>query len=153
MIDRDGPVCRRCGVAVRSYPPGHYLPDQIHLDHVHPYVLGGQHTLENLIVCCAQCNLARPRPSRRALSRDRHSPIGPRVIQGRHYWPLGYFPPVTVPFSSDALEVEDAAIKLDTSVAAVIQRAAYGRLVAIHQPLIRIALPKPGPQHVRRLAR
>lgn len=43
---RDGNVCVYCGTEDGPF----------HLDHVTPWVLGGRHSVKNLVVACAQCN-------------------------------------------------------------------------------------------------
>ena len=49
VIERDRKTCYMCGkVCARS---------EIHLDHVIPLSKGGDHTLENIKVSCADCNL------------------------------------------------------------------------------------------------
>lgn len=44
--ERDGAVCRYCGCTDGPF----------HLDHIHPWAMGGEHTPENLTIACAQCN-------------------------------------------------------------------------------------------------
>jgi hypothetical protein len=51
VIERDGHVCQLCGGAVE--------PDDIHLDHIQPYSLGGPTTVENLRVTHSRCNIKR----------------------------------------------------------------------------------------------
>lgn len=46
---RDGERCRYCRTTEGPF----------HLDHVTPWSRGGEHTLENLVVSCASCNLAK----------------------------------------------------------------------------------------------
>jgi 5-methylcytosine-specific restriction endonuclease McrA len=60
VLARDGMVCRRCTVPVVVSVA--HRPDRLHLDHVKPWAEGGEDTTENLVVCCARCNLGRPRP-------------------------------------------------------------------------------------------
>jgi len=55
VIARDGMICQLCGCAV--------VRRTLHLDHVLHWASGGEHTLENLRVTCARCNLTRPGPS------------------------------------------------------------------------------------------
>lgn len=51
IIERDDGRCHICG----EYPD----PDDLHLDHVIPLSLGGDHSRENLRVACARCNLSK----------------------------------------------------------------------------------------------
>jgi len=51
VLMRDGNKCRLCGVTVTG--------DNIHFDHVKPWSKGGETTLENLQVLCAEHNLAK----------------------------------------------------------------------------------------------
>lgn len=55
VIARDGLVCRYCDRAVTDDGGA----DQLHLDHVLPWVQGGGHTVDNLVVSCRGCNLAK----------------------------------------------------------------------------------------------
>lgn len=57
VIARDGSTCRHCGKAVK---PRHRNPRlRLTLDHVIPYSLGGEDTVENLQVACLSCNARR----------------------------------------------------------------------------------------------
>ena len=49
VLDRDGEVCVYCGDTEGPF----------HIDHVHPWSRGGLHTMANLAVACATCNLAK----------------------------------------------------------------------------------------------
>lgn len=51
IIERDASRCHMCRKKCRQ--------DEIHLDHVIPLARGGAHTLENLRVACATCNLSK----------------------------------------------------------------------------------------------
>jgi 5-methylcytosine-specific restriction endonuclease McrA len=53
IIERDRSVCGICGEVV--------APKDIHLDHIVPLFLGGQHTADNLRVTHQLCNLSRKR--------------------------------------------------------------------------------------------
>lgn len=55
VLSRDGKICQLCGKQVGN---------QLHLDHVIPYALGGADSVDNLRVTCAPCNLGRPKPKR-----------------------------------------------------------------------------------------
>lgn len=48
VLARDGRACVLCGST-----------DRLALDHVYPWSLGGQHTVENLRVLCTPCNAAK----------------------------------------------------------------------------------------------
>jgi 5-methylcytosine-specific restriction endonuclease McrA len=66
VIERDGRTCRLCGRPVvlrsarrrRTRVPG----NQLTLDHVVPSSRGGAATVENLRVCCRDCNMRRGAP-------------------------------------------------------------------------------------------
>jgi 5-methylcytosine-specific restriction endonuclease McrA len=47
VLRRDGTVCRYCGIDCRS---------EFDLDHVYPSSLGGETSVENLVVACRPCN-------------------------------------------------------------------------------------------------
>lgn len=49
VIERDGYVCGLCG--------GEVEPDDVHIDHIHPWSLGGSDNLENLQVAHSLCNI------------------------------------------------------------------------------------------------
>lgn len=52
VLERDGARCRQCGAA-----------DELEIDHIKPWVLGGRHTPNNLQVLCGTCNRKKgPRP-------------------------------------------------------------------------------------------
>lgn len=46
VYERDGKVCAYCKDTVGPF----------HLDHVHPWALGGSNDPDNLTVCCSSCN-------------------------------------------------------------------------------------------------
>lgn len=49
VIDRDGYICGLCG--------GDVQPDDIHIDHIKPKIMGGLDRLDNLQVAHSTCNL------------------------------------------------------------------------------------------------
>ncbi len=49
VLARDGGKCRYCGCT----------PKNVHIDHVKPVSRGGRSVLDNLVVACAPCNLAK----------------------------------------------------------------------------------------------
>jgi 5-methylcytosine-specific restriction endonuclease McrA len=49
-------VYRYCKRRVHTRRKG---PGRMHLDHVVPWSQGGTHSVENLVVSCAKCNLAK----------------------------------------------------------------------------------------------
>lgn len=51
VVERDGLVCGICA--------GPVAPDDVHIDHVEPWAMGGETTLNNLRVTHSRCNLAR----------------------------------------------------------------------------------------------
>lgn len=48
VFERDGYACVYCGSGA-----------DLHVDHVHPVILGGGHEMENLVTACAPCNLSK----------------------------------------------------------------------------------------------
>lgn len=63
VIERDGPHCRYCGVTARwgwrRDAKGHLRPwigPPLSLDHVVPVILGGDDSVDNLVVACEPCN-------------------------------------------------------------------------------------------------
>lgn len=90
VIDRDGLACQRCGVSVvRRGSREPYQPNTLHLDHVEPWAAGGSNDADNLIVCCAACNLRRAKP--RAIVRQ--AKVRVEYRSGTYYWPADYSPP------------------------------------------------------------
>lgn len=55
VIARDGMRCRYCTRRVHLRRG----PGRLHIDHVQPYVLVGRHAIDNLVVSCQRCNLAK----------------------------------------------------------------------------------------------
>ncbi len=49
VILRDNSTCRYCGKELKK--------EEIHIDHVIPYSLGGRTEIDNLVVACTKCNL------------------------------------------------------------------------------------------------
>jgi hypothetical protein len=54
VLLRDGNRCPLCGRSPQSEPPA-----EVHIDHIHPWALGGETVLENLRVLCRECNLGK----------------------------------------------------------------------------------------------
>lgn len=60
VIERDGMICQLC--RCRVYVGGRakrWPRRKLNLDHIEPYHLGGDHTVENLRVTCQRCNCSR----------------------------------------------------------------------------------------------
>jgi 5-methylcytosine-specific restriction endonuclease McrA len=57
VLARDGMVCRYCGRGV--YRRRRHGPGRLHFEHVVPWSLGGRHTVDNIVVACARCNMAK----------------------------------------------------------------------------------------------
>lgn len=154
VIARDGMVCQRCGTSVVRATPGAYRPDEMHLDHVVPWAAGGEHTLENLIVCCGDCNLTRPRPRKVTIVRSRRG-LRARVWGGVWFWPVGYEPPVTAPaWHHQFLPVAEAATAWGEPVERLVLLASRGALVCAYQPKIKVArIPAALPHSRQRRAR
>lgn len=51
ILQRDGWVCAYCGTLLND--------EQITVDHVIPTLRGGPDTLENVTICCLQCNVSK----------------------------------------------------------------------------------------------
>lgn len=49
VIERDGYSCGLCG--------GDVEPNDVHIDHIHPWSLGGKHEFDNLQVAHSTCNI------------------------------------------------------------------------------------------------
>jgi 5-methylcytosine-specific restriction endonuclease McrA len=56
VLARDGMACRYCGRKVHQRKTG---PGRLHFDHVIPHSRGGLPTIENIVVSCRGCNLAK----------------------------------------------------------------------------------------------
>jgi hypothetical protein len=54
VIERDGMVCRVCGVLLCCWERS--CPGRAQIDHVIPVALGGQHDVGDLRVICSPCN-------------------------------------------------------------------------------------------------
>jgi len=118
--------CRRCSrVVVRVRRGEPYRPDGLHLDHVAQWAEGGEHTVENLIVCCAECNLSRPRPKRVV----RSVRVKAQYINGTYYWQESYAPPRLLD-GEPSWSAMNAAAELGLTVVQVLQLAASGALAA-----------------------
>jgi hypothetical protein len=54
---RDGWCCAYCGTSVRQYEANGYLAgDEATLDHVKPLSIGGEHSYDNIVTACWNCN-------------------------------------------------------------------------------------------------
>jgi 5-methylcytosine-specific restriction endonuclease McrA len=62
VVQRDGFICRWCGIKTRQVPSGcsKLDPDHATLDHLIPRSRGGTNDLDNLLMACCQCNSRRP---------------------------------------------------------------------------------------------
>ena len=59
---RDGNYCHYCGVALNFTPQtrgNRGDPTRVHIDHTVPISLGGNNTVDNVTLCCANCNLSK----------------------------------------------------------------------------------------------
>lgn len=57
LIARDGFVCHYCGVGLVTTQFNEFNRHGASLDHINPQSKGGKHTLDNLVLCCRQCNI------------------------------------------------------------------------------------------------
>ncbi|MFN0030289.1 MAG: HNH endonuclease [Acidimicrobiales bacterium] len=60
MIERDGPTCQTCGVAVHPKCNPRFCAECLHVGHIIALADGGPDTLGNLHVQCAGCNTRGP---------------------------------------------------------------------------------------------
>lgn len=139
VIERDGLHCRRCARrVVRRGARAPYEPDTLHLDHVKPWSEGGEHAVDNLIVCCADCNLRRPRP----VAVVRQGSIRVEERDGGYFWPQGYSPPSITTECDDRMQtIPWMAEALDVSPAEVLRLVATGSLSASATGAIHIEVP------------
>jgi hypothetical protein len=126
VITRDGLTCRRCERPVTTERGGDYRPDRLHLDHVTPWAAGGEHSADNLIVSCADCNLRRPKPQ----TVVRAARIRYRYQSGTYWWEEGYDPPVLLAGRCRTYSVRGLSQYLSLSVVNVLRMAAAGQLAA-----------------------
>ena len=56
VFDRDGWLCRLCGVATPRGKRGTCHPDAPELDHIVPLAKGGDHSYRNVQCACRRCN-------------------------------------------------------------------------------------------------
>lgn len=125
VIQRDGMVCRRCGQIVRRQVGRRVEPDTMHLDHVNPWAAGGESTVENLIVCCAACNLSREKPRHTV----RSAKVRVEWFSGRPWWRDPDFVPPSVPSGDRRLySVRFAAEQLSCSPLEILQMVVNGHL-------------------------
>lgn len=144
VIERDGMTCRYCGCAVvhREARAAH-RPDHLHLDHVIPWALGGSDEVDNLVVSCATCNLARERPAHGSAAVNR---LLWEREDDEYYWrDPGYRPPLRMnrALTRYLFTLEEAAELLERRVEAVIVMVAHGSLYSttgVSTP-IRVAFP------------
>lgn len=142
VIARDGYVCRHCGRAVvsRSTRDGYY-PDALHLDHLLHWAAGGEHTLDNLVVSCAACNIGR-RPLRRTIIRTPHLRYI-TVRDGAHYWVNDGRPIIPADVRHPLHLLTDAAAALDVRTPDVVDAVMRGLLPATRSERrpIRVEMP------------
>ena len=140
VIQRDGLVCRLCErMVVPRSARGPYQPNTLHLDHVEHWAAGGENTVENLRVTCAECNLRRPKPEVVA----RQSKVRVEVRDGELCWPAGYAPPKRTR-GRDLLSLPDFAAATGVPQAEALRLIAGGHLAATAASPIRVRIPKAG---------
>jgi hypothetical protein len=148
-------VCRRCGIDVIRLPAGTpYQPNQMHLDHVVHWAVGGGNTLDNLIVCCAGCNLSRRKPTTGDIVRGTHLlnmtkkaalDLEQRMMWARAAledgyadfdwwwgwrWARGYAPPVVIEHSEELLSCDSLAREMGLFDAEIVLAVVCGDLAA-----------------------
>lgn len=55
LEERD--TCPYCGTKFTDVLPNNFNPSLIHLDHMDPLQLGGEHSIRNVVYCCGCCNI------------------------------------------------------------------------------------------------
>lgn len=145
VIARDGWACTLCFRAVVERGSDPWRPDAIHLDHITPWAAGGQHTVENLRVTCADCNIRREKPRRVT----QQAIIKVKVRDGDYRWPAGYIPPKVVVKKADLLSVAEAAELTGFTHAEILAAVARGELGARKDSPIRVRLPRPSAEQAR----
>lgn len=133
-------VCRYCSrPVVRWSSQQPYREDALHLDHVVPWATGGQHGVDNLVVSCAGCNLARPKPPAQAVVQQ--AKIKVEYRDGTYWWPDGFKPPNMAADRNPHLRSVIHMGKLfDIPVIQLIRMAASGQIPATRGS-IRVLLP------------
>lgn len=56
VFERDGWLCKLCGIKTPKAKRGSFEPDAPELDHIKPLSKGGHHTWSNVQCLCRQCN-------------------------------------------------------------------------------------------------
>lgn len=56
LLKRDGRRCHYCGIVLEENGLQSYNPNGISIDHIIPIAHGGGDELENLVLCCRNCN-------------------------------------------------------------------------------------------------
>lgn len=56
LTERDGFHCHYCGITLEQSTPPDFNPRGVSLDHIIPRIEGGADDLDNLVLCCRQCN-------------------------------------------------------------------------------------------------
>lgn len=114
VIERDGMECRHCGREVMLWDGATgYHAGLLHLDHVTPWAMGGADDEGNLVVSCAGCNLARPKPARGSSANNR---LLWELEEGQYYWrDPKYRPPGSLRYANpDTLFTVDEAAQILT---------------------------------------
>lgn len=77
VLDRDGPLCRYCGVeTVKARFASDVRPNVRTLDHVIAVARGGSNALANLAIACRFCNETKADGDRSAIAAQTTRPIG-----------------------------------------------------------------------------
>lgn len=148
VVERDGLVCRWCGtVVVRGGTRADcFRPDYLHFDHVHPWGSGGDHTVDNLVVSCARCNLGREKPRiNLRFARDWVT-----YHHGRYWWPEDYIPPRLIDESKSAMLLAEVVTRR-LPVLEIVRLIHRGEYAATGQgEPIYVQTPIPEPERRRR---
>ena len=57
ILERDGPSCAMCGVETIQPVYAKPIKNERHYDHIVPLCRGGSHSMDNMRILCAGCNL------------------------------------------------------------------------------------------------
>lgn len=116
IMERD--FCPYCHVKFSDVSPNKFNPSKIHLDHMDPLELGGEHSIRNAVYCCGPCNikkgtlrfakwLERLQPAQREYARqlyiEKHGHLPEEFVEGA-LRSKGMWPEMAVNYTMDELK-------------------------------------------------